>query len=44
VIAGAVYDRASSYAYVFRGMMMALLIAAALTAALISPGLNPQPS
>ena len=37
VIAGAVYDRTQSYALVFNGMTVALLIAAALTALLIKP-------
>lgn len=37
VIAGAVYDRTESYALVFNGMMVALLVAAALTALLIKP-------
>jgi len=37
VIAGAIYDRTESYALVFNGMIVALLIAAALTALLIKP-------
>ena len=37
VIAGAVCDRNQSYASVFTGMTIALLIAAALTALLIKP-------
>ena len=37
VIAGAVYDRTESYALVFNGLMVALLISAALTALLIKP-------
>ena len=37
VIAGAVYDQTQSYATVFTGMAISLLIAAALTALLIKP-------
>jgi MFS family permease len=37
VIAGAVYDRTQSYALVFSGITIALLIAAALSALLIKP-------
>ena len=40
VIAGAVYDRTQSYATVFSGMTIALLIAAGLTALLIKPWAN----
>lgn len=36
-VAGAVYDRTQSYALVFAGMTIALLIAAALSALLIKP-------
>jgi hypothetical protein len=35
--AGAVYDRTESYAIVFSGITVALLISAALTALLITP-------
>ena len=37
VIAGAVYDRTQSYAAVLTGMVISLLIAAALTSLLIKP-------
>jgi MFS-type transporter involved in bile tolerance (Atg22 family) len=37
VAAGAVYDRTQSYATVFTGITVALLIAAGLTALLIRP-------
>ena len=40
VVAGAVYDRTQSYATVFTGMTIALLIAAGLTALLIKPWAN----
>src|SRR4029434_9915107 len=36
-VAGAIYDRTQSYALVFLGMTIALLIAAALSALLIKP-------
>ena len=36
-VAGAIYDRTQSYALVFLGMPIALLIAAALSALLIKP-------
>jgi len=40
VVAGAVYDRTQSYATVFIGMTIALLISGALTALLIKPWAN----
>ena len=40
VIAGAVYDRSQSYATVFTGMTIALLISGGLTALLIKPWAN----